>query len=406
MKTQFNSDFFQNNRRRLLEAYEGEGPIVLTANGLLQRNNDNVYPFRQDSSFWYMTGINEADAVLVVDGGSEFIIVPERADIRTAFDGRIEHEAITRISGVNTVYEEPEGWEKLHKLVKKSSVVATLAAADSYIASHGLFTNPARARLISRLKDANLAIEIDDLRSIIAGLRTIKFPEEINAIQTSIDITLEALSQVGENIEQYQYEYELDADITAHFRRSGAVHAYQPIVAAGVNACTLHYIENNQLLKEGSSVLIDAGAEYDMYAADITRTFCSSPNSRQAEVASAVIEVQDYALSLLKPGISVREYEKDIEKFMGEKLLQLNVISEASTENIRKYYPHATSHFLGLDVHDTGDYETPLQVGSVLTVEPGIYIPEEELGIRIEDNVVIEKDGPRVLSHLLPRSLA
>lgn len=379
---------------------------MLTANGLLQRNNDNVYPYRQDSSFWYLTGVNEADAVLVMDGDTEYLIVPERADIRAAFDGRIEHDKLIGISGISTVYEEPEGWDKLVKLIRKYPAVATFEAPGSYISGHGFYTNPARARLIKRIKEASADIRIDDLRSILADLRTVKFPEEISAIQSSVDITLDALSQIGENIGQYQYEYELDADITAYFRRSGAVHAYQPIVAADRNACTLHYIENSSPINKDSMVLVDAGAEYGMYAADITRTFCTNPTARQNEVGAAVIDIQDHALSLLTPGISLRDYENEIEKYMGEKLRELNIISEVTSEEVRKYYPHATSHFLGLDVHDAGNYTEPLREGTVLTVEPGIYIPEENLGIRIEDNVVIEKDGPRVLSQLLPRELA
>ncbi|HEX9153745.1 MAG TPA: M24 family metallopeptidase, partial [Candidatus Saccharimonadales bacterium] len=185
-------------------------------------------------------------------------------------------------------------------------------------------------------------------------------------------------------------------------------HAFTPIVASGERSCTMHHIRNEAQLVTGELLLLDVGAQSGYYASDISRTVVlgGAPTRRQQSVYDAVLEAQGYAISLLKPGITLREYEKQTEEFVGEKLRELGLIKSIDHDRVRHFFPHATSHFLGLDTHDAGDYERPLEPGVVLAVEPGIYIPEESLGVRIEDNVVITAEGNEVLSHRLPRVLA
>lgn len=402
----FDSDFFAGNRERLRQLFTGTAPIIVSANGLLQRGSDEAYQFHQDSNFWYLTGIMEPDLVLVMDKGKEYLIVPERSGVREAFDGSVDHEDLTRTSGIKTVYGTKEGWKQLESRLRKVQHVATLAAPPDYIDSWGLYTNPARARLVRRLKDIQPNAELLDLRLHLARMRMVKQRPELDALRRAIAITNETLREVTRpsQLAKYQYEYEIEADISRGFRRRGARgHAFTPIVAAGRNACRLHYVENNGALAKGDFVTMDVGAEWVHYSADITRTVpLGEPSRRQQALYDAVQAMHEHACSLLKPGVFLREYEDKMEAFGGEKLRELGLIKTISTENVRRYFPHATSHYLGLDTHDAGDYDRPLEPGVVLTVEPGIYIPEEGIGVRIEDDFLITPDGVEDLSAQRP----
>lgn len=404
MKARPESTFFTANRERLRTLFSGTAPIVLTANGLMQRNSDTTYPFRQDSTFWYLTGIEDPDVVLVMDRNKEYLITPERDEHRVAFDGAITSESLQQISGIDTVYSEKLGWKQLSSRIKRVKHVATLSPPASYVSYHGLYTNPSRARLVRQLKSHNDALELLDLRPQITRLRMIKQPQEIAFITEAIERTAEALTLVKKNnFKKYQFEYEVEAAITAHFRAHNVQHAYQPIIAAGKNACTLHYIENDSLLQPNSQLLLDVGAEVNNYAADVTRTYyLGEPTKRYRQVYDAVLEVQRFAMEKIVPGMLMKQYEEEVEQFMGEKLRELGLIKSIEHDAVRQYYPHATSHFLGLDVHDIAEYDRPLEPGVVLTVEPGIYIPEEGIGIRIEDDVYLTEEGLTVLTAKIP----
>ncbi len=405
------SDFFVGNRQRLRQLFTGTAPIVISANGLLQRGGDNTYAFSQDANFWYLTGIEDPDIILVMDKSSEFLIIPGRSDNRETFDGSIETSDISDKSGIKEIYEEKEGWEKLGSRIKKVKHVATIASAPSYIEAYGFYTNPARETLARRIKSLNSDIELLDLSQHLIKMRMIKQPVEIKLIQSAIDITGKGLAQAirPAMLKKYKHEYEIEAEITKGIRSLGASgHAFEPIVASGERACTLHNIANSGVLSEDGLVLVDIGAEVNHYAADISRTFSINPepSKRQRSVFLAVQEVQQYAISLLKPGTLLRDYEQSIETFMGEKLRELNLIKTITRDSVRKYFPHATSHFLGLNVHDIGNHDAPLVPGCVLTIEPGIYIKEESIGIRIEDDGLITPKGIRILSDKLPQAIA
>jgi Xaa-Pro aminopeptidase len=272
-----------------------------------------------------------------------------------------------------------------------------------------MWTNPARAATVEQLKTHNEALELLDIGPHLARLRMIKQPGEIAAIQAAIDVTVTAIKQAttSSKLKGYTHEYELEAELTRSYRRLGSGgHAFEPIVAGGERACTLHNVANAGQLSADELVIIDTGAEVEHYAADITRTInLSPPSRRQQAVHAAVLEVQQFALGLIKPGVMMQDYEQQIEHFMGEKLRELNLIKTITHEEVRRFYPHSTSHFLGLNVHDIGDYERPLEPGVVMTVEPGIYIPSEAIGVRIEDDILITPNGPKVLSRKLPSGL-
>jgi Xaa-Pro aminopeptidase len=409
MDERFTSTFFTGNREKLRELFSGTAPIVLTAAGLLQRGGDSTFLFAQDASFWYLTGIDDPDIILVMDKGKEYLIVPGREASRQAFDGSIDDVELTRRSGITTIYDDKEGWRQLGSRLKRVKHVATLAALPGYVERYGFYANPARANLIDKMMAANSELELLDVGSHLARLRCIKQPVELEAIQEAIDITMATLQTVSKpaKLTKFGWEYEIEAAITQGFRSRGASgHGFEPIVASGGRACTLHNVANNGQLASDELVVMDVGAEVQHYSADITRTVAlGAPSRRQQLIFDTVLAVQDYAKSLLKPGVFLREYEKAVELFMGEKLRELGLIQSIDHDEVRRFFPHATTHFLGLNVHDVGDYERPLEVDMVLTVEPGIYIAEEDIGIRIEDDVRITPDGIVCMSERLPRQL-
>ncbi|HET8991988.1 MAG TPA: Xaa-Pro aminopeptidase [Candidatus Saccharimonadales bacterium] len=406
----FTSQFFTSNRANLRKLFTGTAPIVITANGMLQRGGDSTYAFNQDASFWYFTGIDNPDVILVMDKNQDYLIVPELSPVMEFFDGAIDLNLLSERSGIKDIYYAAEGFKKLESRLKKVKHVATLAALPLYEEHYHFYPNPARNMLTSRLKSYNNAVELLDLSTHVTRLRVIKQKPELMAIQVAIDLTSKAIksSMTKAKLQKYAYEYELEAELTKYYRRAGSEgHAFDPIVAGGLNACTLHSVANNSPLSSKDLILVDTGASVEHYAADITRTYTiNNPTKRQQAVYDATLEVQDYALKLLRPGVIMKEYEYAVELYMGEKLRELGLIKTISYENVRKYYPSATSHFLGLNVHDVGDYSRPLEAGMVLTVEPGIYIREEAIGVRIEDDVVITDDGLVNLSKRLPKSIS
>jgi Xaa-Pro aminopeptidase len=408
MKSLFSAAFFAANRQRLLEEAKSEY-VVVAANGLLQRGADTTYPFQQDANFWYLTGINEPDIILVFSGKSSFLIVPSRTESREAFDGTVSLNELTKRSGISSVLESEAGWAKLTTILKKQKQIGTIAPPPSYLDPFGFYTNPARERLQQQLLKGHDKLELEDVMPILRTHRAIKQPAELKAMQTAIDITSDSLRDAVETARKMKFtqEYELEATIAHGFRSRGARgHAFEPIVAAGKQACTLHYIANDHPIQSGEMIVLDVGAEVEQYAADITRTVnLAEPSRRQREIFEAVLEVQAHALSLLKPGVMMREYEQAVQAFITQKLLDLKIIKTADPQAVRKYYPHATSHFLGLNVHDVGNYDQPLEANMVITVEPGIYVPEEGIGVRIEDDVLITKTGTKVLSAALPSKL-
>ena len=395
---------------RLRNLFTGTAPIVLTGNGLLQRGGDSAYSFSQDASFWYLTGLDEPDITLVMDRYKEYLIVPGRSASREAFDGKVKTEELSRRSGITTVYDDQEGWKVLSSRLKKVKHVATLAVSPAYATHYGLYTNPARGVLSARLKEPNPALELLDLGPHLTRMRMIKQAPELAAIKAAIDITVASFKEATSpaRLKKYAYEYELEAAITWGMRKRGAAgHAFAPIVAGGQRATTLHNTDNNAVLSADELIVVDIGAEVEHYAADITRTIgLKTVSRRQRAVHEAVQEIQQQAFGLLQPGIMMKDYEQKIVQLTGEKLRELGLIKSITPKGVRYYYPHATSHFLGLNVHDVGDYDHPLDPGIVMTVEPGIYIPEEGIGVRIEDDVLITGKGIKILSDKLSRQLS
>jgi Xaa-Pro aminopeptidase len=409
MTTHFGPDFFSANRAKLRAAVDAVTPIVITANGNMQKSGDEPFAFYQDSGFWYLTGLHAPDLVLVMTSVDTYLIVPNMTFEREAFDGAHDPAAYAARSGITSVLSNKDGWKRLKSDVIASKTVATLDAPPAYLKRENLHTLPFRRRLIDRLKRAAPAIQVQDIRVELARLRCIKQPEELKAMQRAIDITASTLNKLvsGDALRTATNEYQLEAFLGYDFRMQGADgHCFFPVVAAGKHGTTIHHRENNGAIAPSDTIILDVGAGVERYASDISRTVSQQPiTGRVAEVWHAVAAAQDYAISLIRPGVLPIDYEKAVEQFVGEQLIKLGVTHDLKRETIRHYFPHATSHFIGLDTHDTGDYRAPWQANMVIACEPGIYIPEEGIGVRIEDDILITTEGNSVLSAACPREL-
>lgn len=394
--------FHSKNRKKLQKNHD---LIIISGNSFMQSSNDLAFPFEQDSHFYYLTGVTEPEVILIIDRDEEYLIIPDRDASRTAFEGAIDVQAIKQVSGIDNIKLAPEAWEGLSKRLSKVDTVATLEAPAPYIEHYEMFTNPTRARLIEKIRQINQNIEIVDLRPEITSMRMIKSSFEMKMISKAIKESFKLFKSTQKILSKSNHETDLAAEVAKIATKNQLKFAYEPIIASGRNALTLHYVKNNDPLDKSGVLLLDMGLKYNGYAADITRSVSLNPTNRQQEVFDAVLSVHTYAMSVLRPGITIPEYEAKVNEFMAEQLMRLGLINDSSKESIRKYYPHATSHFLGIDVHDVADYSRALEPGMVLTVEPGIYIPEENIGIRLEDDVLITKNGVKNLSSALPKRL-
>lgn len=403
----FEREFFRNNRKRLQREFGGLAPIVIASNGLVQRSrDDDTYDFHQDGSFWYLTGIEEPNFFLVIDKDKDYLIGPELDRHWKAFHGDMDLEKIKKSSGVDEILSGKPGWQKLGKRLKKAKHAATIIPPKAFDERFHVYTNPAKRRLVRLLRSHNRELKLIDISKHIAALRVVKQQPEIEAIQDAIDETAEIYKLIAKKLNKFSNEREISLEITNAVAKKGLKLSFHPIIASGKNAVTLHYNKNNSYINAGEILLIDMGVSLDNYCSDLTRSVNLSPSKRQLDVYNAVLQIQQFAMKMLKPGLQLASYEAAIEHYMGEKLRELGLIKTIDSESVRKYYPHNTSHFLGIDVHDVGDFSKPLPAGAVLTVEPGIYIPEENIGIRIEDDVLLTEDGNRLLSARLSRELS
>lgn len=406
MTSKFTRKFFTGNRQALLKKTKLD-LIVVPAHRVMQRSMDTTYGFRQESNFWYLSGVEEPDCVLVIGKNESFVILPRRDRVSEMFDGEMSIEAIKMRSGVQEVYTSKVGWQQLKKLLQTKKPVGYLPPVKRPHFDAAI--NPARRDLIAKLKYRSPNIKLQDIRKELADMRMVKQPEELATLQQAVDITIDVVKEIftSDWSKIYAKEYEIEATIGAGFRMRGASgHGYTPVVAAGKNATTIHYVQNNDSIKKGDMLLIDVGAEVENYSADISRTIPSSGmDKRQQELFDAVQEVYEYARKRLKPGADYIAYEHAVEEKMGDVLIRLGVIKRPTRKEIRTYFPHRTSHMIGLDVHDAEHYENPLVDNMVMTIEPGIYLPEEGLGVRIEDDVVLKGSGNRVMSKRLPLML-
>lgn len=380
-------------------------PVILTAHDELQRTSDMAYLFAQENSFLWLTGINEAGWLAVVVDGELTLVAPERDETKVLFEGGLTKEQAIELSSADKVLSKHEGDELLNDLSQHYDSAYTLGT-DPHAGYHSFVENPALKNLRKKLE--GLFKTVEDCRTEFNKARAIKNELEVASLQRAVDVSVQAFEKAKAELPLLNYEYELEAIFNSEFRRTGAGgHAYEPIVAGGKNACTLHYGKNNDPLPGNGLVLIDAGAKVDGYAADITRTWSMGmPTQRQVEVHAAVESAHKQIIKIIKPGLKFSEYQKSVDTIMKDALQKIGLLESHEDEiTYRTYFPHAISHGLGLDVHESLGGFGEFKPGMIFTIEPGIYIPKEGIGVRIEDNILVTEDGHKNLSADLSTSL-
>ncbi len=393
----------QEKRDKLAKTLPDNSLILIVGKSEQIRNGDVFYPFRQDSDFLLLTGLNIPDLILIgmkKNDQVEWILYSELITQREKIWGtsRLSHAELSVLSGIGEVRE-----------MKYSSrdIRGCTNTLDSVFIRSDLASREEKD-FLRKFRLSEWKEKLQTLNPYLKDLRMHKTSEEIDYMRKAIDITHQAYTLLEKNIHPWMYEYEIEATIAGLYRSHQSTEAYPTIVWSGPNSCTLHYDRHTRRVEGGDHILIDFGAEYQWYAADVTRVFfTASPSSRQVDIYTSIKEVKEYAESLVRPWVKRLEYERQVRDRMDEELMKLKLIPTSSTpEEIqilsRKYYPHSTSHFLGLDVHDTGERDDVFQSSMVITCEPGIYIREEGIGMRLEDDLLITETGCDNLSKEIP----
>ena len=411
-----NSEIFIQNRKRFAARMEKNAIAIFNSNDELPRNGDALYTFKQNADLYWLTGIEQEDTMLILFPDNpdkkyrEVLVLVRPVELKEKWDGRrLRAKEAEAISGISNII-----WlDSLDGMLQP-----WIHLADSIYLNTN--ENDRKANLVP-VRDYRYAKEMrrryplhEYRRSarIIKDLRGIKTPLEIEVMQQAIDITEKTFRRLLSFIRPGVMEYEIEAEIFHEFLRNRATGpAYGSIVASGNRARTLHYVANNNECKNGELVLMDFGAEYGGYCADLTRTVPVSGKftKRQKEVYNACLHLHHYAASILKPGITIPNYTEKVGEEATKQFLKIGLLKKGDVKNedsenraYRKYLYHGISHHLGVDVHDLGTRTEPVQAGMVLTIEPGIYIEEEQMGIRIENNFWITKNGNKDLMKNFP----
>ena len=397
------SAMFCEHRKKLRSALNSKNPIIVTGYTSMQLAGDMAVPFIQQADFFWLTGINEPGWQLLLLE-EEYLVRPHISPNELLFDGgMLDHQA-ARVSGIRTVITADTAKSLLKNQQKTGVKKVYIGGHDAQYLKGSFTINPAAAIAQRTLK--RQFQEVEDIRPLLVRLRATKDKNEQAYMRKAVAITAEGFNRVRDTLaDAIRYEYEAEASLGYVFRMNGAEgHAYEPIVAAGANALTLHYTYNNNPLPKNGLILIDAAARVGGYCADITRTYAiGTPSKREVAVHAAVEKAHFAIIDLIKPGVALSEYQVKSDEIMKEALRSLDLLEKP--EDYRKYFPHAISHGLGIDVHESLGGYTEFIPGMVLTVEPGIYIPEEGIGVRIEDDILVTETGSENLSGDLPTGL-
>lgn len=410
------SSLFTENRTKFKNHLKPNSLAIFVSNDIMPTNADGSMGFKQNSDLFYLTGVDQEDTILVIfpdvkDGKhKEILFVKETSEFIAIWEGaKLNKEQATNVSGIDYVYWHHE-FDKVMKpffFQAENIYLNSNEHARAYIE-----TETAEARFNKTIMAKYPLHKYERSAPIMHRIRAIKSTYEIDLIQQACDITEKGFRRLLSFIKPGVWEYEIEAELIHEFvRNRSRGFAYGPIIASGFNACVLHYVDNNKQCKDGDVILLDVAAEYANYASDLTR--CVPVNGkftkRQKEVYNAVLHVKDEATKMLVAGNTFEKYNKAVGEIMTEQLLKLGLIKTEDVKNqnpswpaYKRYFMHGTSHFLGLDVHDVGFFNEPMQAGMVFTVEPGIYIREENLGIRLENNVLITTSGQIDLMKNIP----
>ncbi len=411
-----NPELFKLNRARFARKMKANSIAIFQSNDQMPRNGDQFFAFRQNSNLFHLSGLDQEDTVVVLfpdcpkEDCKEIAFIKETNEHIAVWDGHkyTKQEAIAT-SGIKKIY-----WLKDMDVILNELI---LLAKGIYLNSNenDRFASPVESRNIRMGKAIRARYPFHQFyraQPIFKKMAMIKSRHEIELMSEACAITNKAFRRVLDFVKPGVTEYEVEAEIIHEFIRNRANgHAYSPIIASGKNACVLHYTENNTTCKDGDVLLMDFGAEYANYAADLSRSIPVNGqfSPRQRAVYDAVLRVMKAATQMLVPGTLIEDYHKEVGKLMESELIDLKLIDRTDIKNqnpavpiYKKYFMHGTSHHLGLDVHDLGNRYDPILAGMVFTVEPGIYIPEENLGIRLEDDILVTDTQPFNLMQEIP----
>jgi Xaa-Pro aminopeptidase len=401
-------ELFTLNRKRLVKELEGSSLAVFNSNDTMPTNADGTMPFRQNNDLFYLTGVEQEESILVICPDfpdkkyREVLFLREPSELLEKWEGhKLTRKEAQELTGVQTVAWTSEFPKLFHHMMAMGNVDSVYLNTNEHYRSD-VVVETRDARFISWCKQQYPLHQYKRVAPIMSKLRREKQKREVELMQTACNITEKGFRRVLHFLKPGVFEYEIEAEFIHEFiRNRSRGFAYTPIVASGENNVILHYIANDQRCKAGDLVLLDVAAEYANYASDLTRTIPVSGkfSKRQKAVYNAVLRVHREAFKMLRPSTVYFDYQKEIEKLMESELIGLKLINKSDVKKqdqanpaYRKYFYHGTSHMLGLDVHDVGNMHDKIQVGSVWTIEPGIYIKEEGFGIRLENNVVVNKD--------------
>ena len=410
------SELFIRNRRNLAKLLEPGSIAVFQSNDIMPTSADGTMPFVQDADLFYLSGIDQEETVLVIfpdfpdERFREVLFVKKTNEHIAIWEGhKYTKEEARESSGIESIRWTDEFEQTFNSLMAEASKV--------YLNSneHIRAATEVESRNTRFTKWCQTNYPLHQYRKVaplMHKLRAIKSSSEIDQIHTACRITEGGFRRVLDFVKPGIWEYEIEAEYLHEFisNRSDGF-AYEPIIASGGNACVLHYIDNNQQCKDGEVILMDVGASFARYNADMTRSIPVNGRftDRQKAVYNSVLKVMREAMKLLVPGNAIPQYHMEVGKIMESELIQLGLIDKTEVKNqnpenpaYKKYFMHGTSHHLGLNVHDVGNIYRPFEPGMVFTVEPGIYIREENLGIRLENNVVIQTDGLQDLMATIP----
>jgi len=410
---------FVNNRKRFIKELKAGALALFNSNDIMPTSADGTMAFKQQTDFFWLSGVDQEESILLVFPDSklpehrEILFLRETNEEIAIWEGeKLTKSKAIETSGIQTVY-----WLSQFKTIFRQLMCE---CEHVYLSSNEhlravVEVETRDARFVKWCKEAYPLHNYLRVQPIMHKLRAIKSKEEIDLIQEACNITEKGFRRLLNFVKPGVWEYEIEAELIHEFIRNRSKgFAYTPIIASGFNACVLHYIENNKQCKKGDVILLDVAAEYANYASDLTRCLPVSGefSKRQKDVYNAVLRVMRYASNLLKSGNNIIDYHNAVGKFMEEELIKLKLLSLSDVKKqnpknplYKKYFMHGTSHYLGLDVHDYGDRYRKFEAGMVYTCEPGIYIREENLGIRLENDILITKNGNIDLMKNIPIEL-
>lgn len=403
------SSLFIQNRKDFTAQLKPNSIAIFHSGDQFMKSADATHAFFQNPDLYYLTGIDQEDTILVLfpdapnEAWEEVLFVKETSELIKVWEGyKYTKEQATSISGIQNI-QWNKGFNGLFEMMMHYAAHVYINLNEHDRAHYdGDYKD---LRFLNEAKSKFPLHQFERSAPIMGALRTAKKQQEIDMIQAASNITIEAFKSILKDMKKFKYEFEVEAEYTYIFNKNKAIHAYNPIIAGGANACVLHYNDNDKELRNGDLLLMDVGSSFANYASDMTRTIPVGGrfSDRQKTIYNACLNVFKECKKLFSTQILLLDYNNECKKLMEMELVQVGLLDATAVQNqdpmnplYRKYFPHGVAHFLGLDVHDVGNHYAKIPNNAVLTCEPGIYIQEEGLGIRIENDIVVKSDGNHI----------